>query len=409
MILTLAWRYILSKNRDPFLVMVVRIAFGGIALGVAALIVVLSVMRGFHQELIDRIVQAEGHIKIGGDIEKRQWIPHKNLLEALHSHPDIVRVAPVIEGRGAFMFDGVMMGVDIRGGDREVLSKESMITAEWDSTHMSDNGCVMTAAMAGWLGVIPGDEVELFLPRVHNTMLGVIPLVIPLKVCDVIANQKRSHASTILVLDDFARKMLDMPNGSFHMVDLFVRDPENMDHIIQFLKDKGIQTSCIHTWKSRNKTFIETLNVERKVMGIILTFIILIAGFNVISGLMMFVRDKRYDAALLRLLGFSASYVQRIYLTAGMVIAMSGVLVGEFVGWLICYYIEEIRRFVEYIFKVDFFKEEFYMLAQVPADCTAELLITVALTSFALAFFSVLLPAMRASRHGPMECFRYGA
>lgn len=412
MIWRLSWRYIFSARRDAFLVVVVRMAVVGIALGVAALVVVLSVMRGFHKELLKSMMQMESHVSVLGPRGQQFWEAPRALVQALRQHQDVERVVPLMATQGAFMHERSIRGVNVRGVFQEDMSQEPMVwhlrRKDFHGDDLPMGDAIVGFALARDMGVRIGDTLELVLPQAYTTLLGMMPVVVPVRVAGVTETKYYiADANTVLVSAAFCARMMHACPEHVQRLDVYARDPEQLEGIVSLLRQQNIAPERIHLWWSRHAAFIQTLQVERLVMTIILTLMILVAGFNVVSGLMMFVRDKRYDTALLRLMGYPKEKVSALYMLSGLIMAMGGVLIGLVVGVLVCVYIEPIRRGIEYIFNVDLFKEEFYMLGQVPADCSVDLVISIAGVSLLVSVLSVWFPARKAAKQSPLECLRY--
>jgi len=414
MIGRLAWRYIFSSQRDRFLVVVVRMAFVGIAVGIAALIVVLSVMRGFHKELLNSIVQTESHVSVLMPYGEKSWEPSQQLLQSLAEHEDVVRVLPIMVGQGAFMQAGGMRAVNIRGVAAADLDHEIMMQ-KWreqrkEEVVLEDHGALIGKNLARDLGVCVGDVVEMVLPQMYTTLMGTVPAIVPVRIAGIVDTKYYMlDTNTVLISGRFGAQIFHTPIHHVHRLDVYVRNPEQLERVRRALEKHHIPASQVSLWFARHASFIQTLQVERVVMTIILTLMILVTGFNVVSGLMMFVRDKRYDTALLRLLGYSSRHMTRLYLASGLMIAMGGVCVGIVLGVLVCANIDSMRRAIESLFQVDLFKEEFYMLGQVPADCGADLIVSIAGVALCVCFCAVWFPARRAAKSQPLECLRYEA
>ena len=319
---------------------------------------------------------------------------------------------PLTFGQGAFVRSGVLRGMNVRGVSMRDMGCEPMIQdlreQEFKGAHVPVGGAVIGVVCARELGVQVGDTLDLILPHAYETMVGVVPMIVPVRIVGIAETRYYlTDANTVLVHEDFGARILRVPKPLVHRLDIYARTPEHLDGICRCLEDNGVHKVRVHVWYERHASFIQTLQVERLVMTIILTLMILVAGFNVVSGLMMFVRDKRYDTALLRLMGCPRYKVASLYMSAGSLIAMGGVVTGVILGVVICAYIEPIRRGIEKVFQVDLFKEEFYMLGQVPADCGVDLVFTIAGIALCVSMVAVWFPARRAAKQSPLECLRY--
>lgn len=412
MIWRLSWRYIFSAQRDAFLVVVVRMAVIGISLGVAALVVVLSVMRGFHRELLSSMMQMESHVSVTGPQGQQFWPVPEELMQALRQHASVERLVPLVATQGAFMHAGDIRGVNVRGVFLDDMSQEPMMQhirrKEFTGENIPMGSAVVGVVLMRDMGVRVGDTMDLVLPQAYTTLLGVMPVVVPVRIAGATETKHYiADANTVLVSAPFCAHMMHAPPEHIQRLDIYAHDPERLDDIVETLKEHDVTAERVHLWWSRHAAFIQTLQVERLVMTIILTLMILVAGFNVVSGLMMFVRDKRHDTALLRLMGCAKEKVAALYMLSGLMMSMGGVLSGLLLGVMVCAYIEPIRRGIEYIFNVDLFKEEFYMIGQVPADCSADLVASIAGVALLVSIFSVYFPARKAAKQSPLECLRY--
>mgnify|MGYP003345755349 FL=1 len=380
----------------------------GIALGVAALIVVLSVMNGFQKEVRDRMLSVLSHIEVTAPNGLAQW---EEIADTLSKQPNVLGVAPMVSSQGLLSRADSMRGVAIRGVDPQLEGRVSDLPKQFVVGSMSDLkpgqfGVVLGTQLAGTLGVRVGDRVNLLVPEGDLTPAGTMPRMRALVVVGITDSGHYEYDSTLAVLhwkDAAALLRMGDPTGLRIKVDDMQKSPEIAVRLAKVVP----QALWVSDWSRSNRNWFAAVQTEKKMMFIILTLIIAVAAFNLVSTLVMTVTDKQADIAILRTMGASAGMVQRIFLVQGLAIGLLGSVLGVLFGLLIAFNIDVIVPFIEGLFKIQFLPRDIYFISQLPSDVRLDDVLTVGLMAFVLSILATLYPSRRAAQVRPAEALRY--
>ena len=380
----------------------------GIALGVAALIVVLSVMNGFQKEVRDRMLSVLSHIEVTAPNGLAQW---EEIADTLSKQPNVLGVAPMVSSQGLLSRADSMRGVAIRGVDPQLEGRVSDLPKQFVVGSMSDLkpgqfGVVLGTQLAGTLGVRVGDRVNLLVPEGDLTPAGTMPRMRALVVVGITDSGHYEYDSTLAVLhwkDAAALLRMGDPAGLRIKVDDMQKSPEIAVRLAKVVP----QALWVSDWSRSNRNWFAAVQTEKKMMFIILTLIIAVAAFNLVSTLVMTVTDKQADIAILRTMGASAGMVQRIFLVQGLAIGLLGSVLGVLFGLLIAFNIDVIVPFIEGLFKIQFLPRDIYFISQLPSDVRLDDVLTVGLMAFVLSILATLYPSRRAAQVRPAEALRY--
>ena len=380
----------------------------GIALGVAALIVVLSVMNGFQKEVRDRMLSVLSHIEITSPAGLANW---ESVSEKLSGQAHVLGVAPMVSSQGLLSRGESMRGVALRGVAPELEGKVSDLPKQFVAGSMNDLkpgqfGVVLGAQLAGTLGVRIGDRVSLLVPEGDLTPAGMMPRMRALQVVGIIDSGHYEYDSTLTIMhwqDAAALLRMSDPTGLRVKVDDMQRAPEIAVKLAQVVP----QALWVSDWSRSNRNWFAAVQTEKKMMFIILTLIIAVAAFNLVSTLVMTVTDKQADIAILRTMGASAGLVQRIFLVQGLAIGLLGSLSGVVFGLLIALNIDVIVPFIEALFRVQFLPRDIYFISQLPSDVRFDDVLTVGVMAFVLSILATIYPSRRAAQVKPAEALRY--
>ncbi len=380
----------------------------GIALGVAALIVVLSVMNGFQKEVRDRMLSVLSHIEVTAPNGLAQW---EEIADTLSKQPNVLGVAPMVSSQGLLSRADSMRGVAIRGVDPQLEGRVSDLPKQFVVGSMSDLkpgqfGVVLGTQLAGTLGVRVGDRVNLLVPEGDLTPAGTMPRMRALVVVGITDSGHYEYDSTLAVLhwkDAAALLRMGDPTGLRIKVDDMQKSPEIAVRLAKVVP----QALWVSDWSRSNRNWFAAVQTEKKMMFIILTLIIAVAAFNLVSTLVMTVTDKQADIAILRTMGASAGMVQRIFLVQGLAIGLLGSVLGVLFGLLIAFNIDVIVPFIEGLFKIQFLPRDIYFINQLPSDVRLDDVLTVGLMAFVLSILATLYPSRRAAQVRPAEALRY--
>lgn len=403
-----AWRYLRAKKAEGFVSVIAGFSFTGIMLGVATLIIVMSVMNGFRMELFSRILGINGHMNIyalQGPLYDYEYLRAK-VLQA-----DGVReVTPIIESQGLMSKGGTAKGVLVRGISPIDFSRRETLrnsVSRGTLEKFSGNRVAVGSVLADQMNLEPGDQVTLTSPKVKATPFGSLPRQRSYEIAFIFDVGMYEYNSGFIFMPlDAAQILFQMP-GAVKQLEVFLEDPEKLDEVRASVASLIEGQAGVYDWRDVNSSFFNALQVERNVMFLILTLIILVAAFNIISSMIMLVKDKVHDIAIMRTMGASRSNMMKIFILTGASIGMIGTFVGAVGGIAFALNIESIRRFLEGLTGTELFAEEIYFLSQLPAEIDWSEVTAVILMAFGLSILATLYPAWRAARLDPVEALRY--
>ncbi|WP_421983193.1 lipoprotein-releasing ABC transporter permease subunit [Roseibium sp.] len=405
----IAGRYLRSRRRETFISVIAGFSFAGIMLGVATLIIVMAVMNGFRSELLDKILGINGHMLVQPiDMPLNDYDAVSERLEGV---PDVVAAFPFIEGQALVSGPAGNLGALVRGVYESDLRRMPLVADNISPGSIdgfdAGEGVVIGTRMAQQLGLTVGDNITIISPRGSVTPMGVTPRVKAYPVSAIFEIGMSEYDATFLFMP------LEEAQAYFNMgdratgVEIYVVNPDSVNVMRNAIEEGAARPTLVTDWTQRNATFFSALEVERNVMFIILTLIVLVAALNIISGLIMLVKDKGRDIAILRTMGATRGAIMRIFLITGASIGCVGTLAGFFLGLIVCLNIESIRQFVSWLTSTQLFDPTLYFLSKLPAEIDSGETITVLLMALALSLLATLYPAWRAARLDPVEALRY--
>ncbi len=411
--LIIGWRYTRagrSSGRNGFISFISGVSMLGIALGVAALIIVLSVMNGFQKEVRDRMLSVVSHIELSA--ADGQGLPDMDhLLQQVAQHPQVLAAAPFV-GQQALIARGEdMRGAQVRGIDpqREVLVADFMqqIPPETLHTLQPDSfNVILGAELASILGVQTGDSVTLVAPGGQVTPAGVLPRLKQLHVSGVFDSGHYEYDATLALMhvQDAQRIFrLESPSG----LRLKINNPQDARWVAYELATQLGSDVVVRDWTRQNRSWFAAVQVEKRMMFIILTLIVAVAAFNLVTTLVMTVTDKRADIAILRTLGASPKSIMAIFVVQGATVGVLGTLLGLALGLGVALNIDVIVPAIEHALNTSFLPRDIYLINRMPSDPQSGDIWPIALISLAMAFVATLYPSWRASRVQPAQALRY--
>jgi lipoprotein-releasing system permease protein len=405
-----AARYLRARRGERFVSVIAIFSLVGIALGVATLIIVMSVMNGFRQELLDQILGLNGDI---GVYAAGQPLNNYMDVSARIKNIDGVTAAfPIVQGE--VLMSGPQGGAV--GGIARGITPEGLAALPTVSNHVvagslsdlkGDGVIAIGGGLASQFGLQIGSTIQLILPQGKATIIGTIPSIESFKVVVIFQTGMAQYDSSFVFIPLAAAQTLFQQPNAATQIQVYVTDPDHDDAVKQNIRDALRATPVnIQDWRQNNDSFLAAVTVEGNVMFLILTLIILVAAFNVISSLIMMVKDKARDIAILRTMGASAGAILRIFLMCGASVGILGTLIGFVLGTLFCAYIENIREFVQRLTGTPLFDPTVYYLEQLPAKLDWHQVTEVIIMSCALSLLATIYPSWRAARIDPIEALR---
>ena len=403
-------RYTRAKRRNHFISFISLISMAGIALGVAALIVVLSVMNGFQQELRARILGVVSHVQvISADNRLSNW---QETASVAARNPHVIAAAPFVSAQGMLTFGRAVRGAIVRGilpREEERVAKfgKHMRAGSLEALQAGRFGVVLGIDLARALGVLLGDKVALIAPQGLVTPAGVIPRLKQFTVVGIFdVGFIEADAGLALINLQDAQKLYQM-GDAVSGVRLKLDDLFAAREVARDLTSRLGPNVYATDWTRSHANFFRAVEIEKRVMFIILLLIVAVAAFNVVSALVMLVTDKQADIAILRTLGAPPGSVMQIFMVQGAVIGVIGTLTGVICGVLLALNISTLVPAIEHAFNVQFLSKDVYLIPELPSDVHLRDVVIIGLVSLALSFLATLYPSWRASRVNPAEALRY--
>jgi len=406
----MAFRYIRARRAEGFISVIAWFSLIGITLGVATLIIVMSVMNGFRAELVGRILGLNGHLAVYAN-DGKGVDDFDNIALRLSDVPTIIAVTPQVEGQIMVSHNGQNAGAVVRGVRWSDLAARkplwNSLSDESITNFREEGGVLIGKTMALRLGLKAGDKVTLLSSKGRVTAFGSVPVRQSFKIAGLFHVGMHEYDANFLFMN------LAQSQGFFDLQDkvtgleLYSADPYAIHDIRPILEQRLPKNYRLYDWQGRNSSFLNALAVERNVMFLILTLIILVAAFNIISSMIMLVRSKNADIAVLRAMGAGRASVMRIFFMTGASIGFIGTLMGTILGVVFCWQIDNIKVFIEGLSGAELFSAEIYYLSQLPAKIEAQEVVTVIAMALLLSFLASIYPAWRASRIAPAEVLRY--
>jgi lipoprotein-releasing system permease protein len=376
---------------------------------VMTLIVVMAVMNGFRQELLSKILGLNGHLLI--QPLESPLTDYAAVSDRVSKVDGIYLAAPLVEGQALasspFNASGVVVR-GMRGADLTKLTQISKNIKQGTLDGFDDGqGIAIGSRLAEQLSVRAGDNLTLVAPRGAVTPMGTTPRIKAYKIAAVFEIGMSEYDSAFVFMPLTEAQAYFNRSGDVTAIEVYTNDPDNIDRFRKLVTDAAGRPIYMVDWRQRNATFFNALQVERNVMFLILTLIVLVAALNIVSGLIMLVKDKGSDIAILRTMGATQGAIMRVFLITGASIGVVGTLTGFLIGTVVCSYIEDIRRFLSWLTNTELFSPELYFLSQLPADMNARETSAVVVMALGLSLLATLYPSWRAARLDPVEALRY--
>jgi len=394
----ITFRFLKARKKDGFLNVISIFSFIGISLGVAVLIIVMSVMNGFRTELIDKIVGFNAHAVVKSYDKPLVLISDKDFAKGIFSN----------DGEAVIFYENSTKGVMLKGylendfKGLEISNNEKF----FGSKNLSENTISIGRDLSNTLGLDIGDEVSITSPSGVQTLIGSLPKQVSFLIISIFESGLSEYDENIAyinlkTLEDFFDKD---PDNRF--AEYYYKDPKN----IQYHKENLMNLfpdAFVYTWADMNSSLFSALKVERNVMFIILSLIIIVAAFNIISGLTILVKNKTKDIAILKSIGVLNKSIIKIFFLVGVIIGTSATIFGIFLGVTFSLYIENIRQFISSTFNISLFPEEIYFLSKMPSEINISSILLVSICSILITIIVSIFPAFKAAKTDPIKSLKY--
>lgn len=405
----LAGRYLRARRKEGFISVIAGFSFLGIMLGVATLIIVMAVMNGFRKDLFAKILGLNGHIivyKVG-----EPFTDYVDKAAKIAAVPGVTHALPIVEGQVMVSSSAQALGALVRGmAEADIKSLKLVADNIRAGTLDGFDGTQSIAIgqrLANALYVNVGDTLTLVSPRGASTPFGTAPRSKPYMISAIFELGMSEYDKTMIFMPLAESQRYFNKADEADVLEVVVDDPERVDQFSAEIREAGGPTINVTDWRQKNETFFTVLEVERNVMFIILSLIILVAALNIISGMMMLVKDKGRDIAVLRTMGASKGSVMRVFLITGASIGVVGTLAGLILGIVFCWNIEAIRQFVSTLTGTPMFDPNVYYLTKLPAEINPTETAWIVAMALSLSVLATLYPSWRASKLDPVEALRY--
>jgi lipoprotein-releasing system permease protein len=405
----LSLRYLRARRKEGFISVIAGISFLGIMLGVATLIIVMAVMNGFRKELLDKILGMNGHLLVQPlESPLTDW---QQVAARLSGVQGVRLAAPMVDGQALISSPFHSTGVGVRGMRAADLDKQASISANLKQGTLEGfdegQGIIIGERLARALSVRAGDNATLVAPRGAVTPMGTTPRIKTYRIAGVYEIGMSEYDSNFVFMPLAESQAYFNRSGDVTAIEVYIDKPDRYREFHKLLTTAAGRPIFITDWTQRNATFFNALQVERNVMALILSLIVLVAVLNIVSGLFMLVKDKSRDIAILRTMGATQGAIMRVFLITGASIGVVGTTLGFIVGVLVCSNIESLRQFVAWLTGREVFDPTLYFLSRLPAELDPGETTAVIVIALGMSLAATLYPSWRAARLDPVEALRY--
>ena len=407
--LKIAIRYIRSRRTERFISVISWFSFLGITLGVGTLIIVLSIQNGLRDELLSSIIGFKGHISI---ISKSgNLYDYKNVVSQVANSKGVIHASPMIESQVLVSYKNRSSGALVRGLNKADLLNRTLISNNITRGSLKDfnshTSVVIGSRLAAALGAFTDDYITLISPQGTITALGNIPRLKTYKITGIFEVGHFQYDRSFIFMSLNEAQNYFRLGDSVSKIEVFVNKPDKIQVPRQSIRDNLNLDLLIFDWQEENHSIFSALKVQKNVMFLIVMLIVLVAAFNIISSLIMMVKDKGSAIAILRTVGAPKAMIMRIFLLAGTSVGLAGTIFGAIAGLIFTYYISSIQSFIENMLGTELFSPEIYYFSNLPCKVVAGEVIMVTLISLGLSILATLYPSWRASRLDPVVALRY--
>ena len=405
-----ARRYLLPNKGEGFIFLVASISLVAVALGVAALIIVMSVMNGFRAELFDKIVGLNGHAVVQGYGGRLQdW---RQVLADVRATPGVTKATPLIEQPLLTTYEGRVEAILARGMSvNDIRNNETLngktVAGDLTALKAGEDKVAIGSRLAQNLGVRVGQSITIINPAGRTTPFGTVPREISYEVAAIFEVGVYDYDKAFVIMPIERAQVLMLLGDEVGMIEIKTNDPDQVNQILRPLLPKLENKALIVDWKSMNASLFEALAVERVAMFVVLSIIVLVAVFNILSSLIMLVRAKTRDIAILRTLGASRMSLLRIFMTVGLLIGSAGIVLGLILGSIFLYFRQSVVNFVQYVTGQNLWDPSIRFLTELPSRTDPMEVVTICGLALFFSFLATLYPALKAASTDPVQVLRY--
>ena len=405
-----ARRYLLPNKGEGFIFLVASISLVAVALGVAALIIVMSVMNGFRAELFDKIVGLNGHAVVQGYGGRLQdW---REVLADVRATPGVTKATPLIEQPLLTTYEGRVEAILARGMSvNDIRNNETLngktVAGDLTALKAGEDKVAIGSRLAQNLGVRVGQNITIINPAGRTTPFGTVPREISYEVAAIFEVGVYDYDKAFVIMPIERAQVLMLLGDEVGMIEIKTNDPDQVNQILRPLLPKLENKALIVDWKSMNASLFEALAVERVAMFVVLSIIVLVAVFNILSSLIMLVRAKTRDIAILRTLGASRMSLLRIFMTVGLLIGSAGIVLGLILGSIFLYFRQSVVNFVQYVTGQNLWDPSIRFLTELPSRTDPMEVVTICGLALFFSFLATLYPALKAASTDPVQVLRY--
>ena len=404
---TIAKRYLLPGRGEAFIALVAGISVGVVMLSVALLVVVMSVMNGFRAELFDKIVGVNGHAIVqayGGELENWQEV-----LAEVEKTPGVIEASPLIEQPLLATFNGRVEAIFVRGNTQGDIGQlaDKVVMGDINRLRPDASQVAIGARLAENLGVRVGDTITIINPAGRSTPFGTVPRQIGYEVAAIFEVGLYDYDQAFVVMPIPDAQTLLLTGDTIGMIEVKTTDPDNVAEIMAPVAERLSGRAEVRTWQQINSAIFEALEVERVAMFFALSFMVLVAAFNILSSLVMLVRAKTRDIAIMRTMGATRKSLLKIFVTTGFTVGAIGTVAGLILGATILFFREPIVKAISFVTGQDLWNPQVRFLSTLPARADPVEIVGIVVLALVLSFLATLYPAMKASGTDPVQVLRY--
>ena len=394
----ITFRFLKARKKDGFLNVISIFSFIGISLGVAVLIIVMSVMNGFRTELIEKIVGFNAHAVVKSYDKPLDLIPNKDFAKGIFSN----------DGEAVIFYNNSTKGILLKGYLKNDFESLEISNNEkfFGSKNLSKNTISIGRDLSNTLGLDIGDEVSITSPSGVQTLIGSLPKQKTFLIISIFESGLSEYDENIAYINLKTLEEFFGKNINDRFTEYYFNDPKNIESHKENLT-RQFPDAFVYTWADMNSSLFSALKVERNVMFIILSLIIIVAAFNIISGLTILVKNKTRDIAILKSIGVLNKSIIKIFFLVGVIIGTSATIFGIFLGVTFSIYIEDLRKFLSSTFNISLFPEEIYFLSKMPSEININSIVIIAICSILITIIVSIFPAFKAAKMDPVKSLKY--